>query len=308
MSRPVVAWWPAALGVLAASALGCGARERGFDEERAFGHLVAQVELGPRAPGSPGHRAALDYYVDHLEGLADRVTLHSFEEVIPLDSTRVELNNVIAVFGEDEPFRICFAAHWDTRGRADEEADPARAAEPGPGANDGASGVAVLLEVATALAASPPGVGVDLVLFDGEDGGVAGVPGSWALGSQRFVRDHPGYRPAFVVVIDMVGRRGLSIPKEGNSVAAAGSLVEAIWAIGREIGLTVLADSVGAPVYDDHIPFLEARIPAVDLISLDDPDWHTLRDLPENCAPESLGEIGRLLLALVARAEATSRH
>jgi hypothetical protein len=151
-------------------------------------------------------------------------------------------------------------------------------------------------------------VGVDLVLFDGEDGGLEGDPLSWALGSQRFVRDHPTYRPAFVVVIDMIGRRGLSVPKEANSVAAAGPLVEAIWATGRELGLTVLADSVGAPVYDDHIPFLEARIPAVDLISLDDPDWHTLRDLPGNCAPESLGQIGRLLLALVARAEASGRR
>lgn len=289
------------------SLAGCGPRERGFDQDRAFAHLVDQVEVGPRAPGQPGHRAALEYYLDHLEGLADRVTLHRFEDVLAVDSTRADLANVIAVFGEEEPFRICLGAHWDTRGRADEEEDPARAARPGPGANDGASGVAVLLEIATALAAVPPGIGVDLILFDAEDGGVEGVPESWARGSRRFVRDHPEYRPAFVVIIDMIGRRGVSIPKEGNSVLAAGPLVEAIWATGRELGLTVLADSVGAAVYDDHIPFLEARIPAVDLISLDDPDWHTLRDLPENCAPESLGEIGRLLLALVARAEETSR-
>jgi hypothetical protein len=105
------------------------------------------------------------------------------------------------------------------------------------------------------------------------------------------------------VILDMVGRRGTRIPREGNGAVSAPQLVAAVWAVAREEGLTVLADTLGVPVMDDHIPFLAARIPAVDLIDLDDPAWHTSGDLPANCAPESLGQLGRLVLALVERAE-----
>ncbi|MEZ5065481.1 MAG: M28 family peptidase [bacterium] len=290
-------------------ALGACARgERRFDAARAFGHLEAQVALGPRVPGTPAHAAARDLFVEHFRARADTVWLHSFEQTIPLDSSRVRADNVVAVFNPEAPYRICLGAHWDSRARADEEEDPALAALPVPGANDGASGVAVLLEVATALAAHPPAVGVDLVLFDVEDGGVHEQPETWALGSARFVADHPSYRPAFAIVVDMVGRRGLRIPREGNSMAAAGGLVNVVWEIGRELELGCLVDSTSAPVFDDHVPFLRARIPAVDLIDLADPNWHTTRDLPEACAPESLDEVGRLLLGVIARAEASRRR
>jgi hypothetical protein len=308
-SRPAERRFPsgralAALGVVLLAA-GCGAPERRFDAERAYGHLVTQVEIGPRAPGTDGHARGAAYLRSHLEATADRVSAHRFHAISPLDSTSLDLTNLVAVFTEDAPKRILFGAHWDTRVRSDEEEDEALRNRPVPGANDGASGVAVLLELATALAEHPPGVGVDLVLFDGEDQGVEADPDSWALGSQAFVRDHPAYRPAFVVVIDMVGRTGTRIPREAHSVLAAGPLVEAVWAAGRDLGLTVLADSLGGPVVDDHIPFLRAGIPAIDLIDLEDPDWHTTRDLPGNCSPEPLGEIGALLLELIARAEAS---
>jgi Zn-dependent M28 family amino/carboxypeptidase len=163
----------------------------------------------------------------------------------------------------------------------------------------------VLLEVATALAARPPAIGVDLVLFDGEDQGRPSEPETYALGSQEFVRAHPEYRPAFVVNLDMVGRKGLRIPKEPHSVVGAAWLVERVWAAGRDIGSTVLVDSLGPPVFDDHVAFLRAGIPAVDLIDLRDPNWHTTADLPEACAPESLGEVGRLVLAVLRDAERT---
>ena len=282
-----------------------GCSERAFDEARAYRHLVDQVELGPRVPGSDGHAAALEYFRAHLEARADRVHVHGFEMTSPLDSTSIPVRNVVAVFEPERPQRVLFSAHWDTRPIADEDPDPARRLSPVPGANDGASGTAVLLEIATALAARPPGVGVDLVLFDGEDQGRADEPETFALGSARFVADHPGYRPAFAVNLDMVGRQGLQIPREPHSVLGAAWLVERIWAIGEEIGTTVLADSLGPPVFDDHVPFLRAGVPAVNLIDFRDPNWHTVADTPDACAPESLGEVGRLVLAIVRHAEKT---
>ncbi len=282
---------------------GCGAPERSFDGERAFAHLEAQVAAGPRVPGRPGHARGLELLRRHLEGAADRVSLHRFHEVSPLDSTSLDLTNVVAVFHEESPTRILFGAHWDSRAIADQDPDEALRSSPVPGANDGASGVAVLLEVATALREVPPGIGVDLVFFDGEDQGLTDVPESWALGATAFVRDHATYRPAFVVIIDMVGRTGTRIPREGHSVLRAGPLVEAVWSLAGDLGLTVLQDSLGAAIMDDHIPFLRAGIPAIDLIGFDDPDWHTTNDLPQNCSPAVLEEVGRLLLGLVARAE-----
>lgn len=280
---------------------------RTFDAERAWGHLVAQVEAGPRIPGTEGHRAVLARLRAHLEPRADRVLLHEFTETSPLDSTEMRLTNVIAVFGAERTSRLMFGAHWDTRPVADQEETDSLRALPVPGANDGASGVAVLLEVAEALARREPEVGVDLVFFDGEDSGQDDVPRSFALGSQRFVRDHPTYRPRVAVILDMVGRRDARIPREGNSAMYAGWAVESVWGAARDLGLTVLVDSVGPPTFDDHIPFLEAGIPAVDILDLRDPAWHTTRDLPENCAPETLDQIGRLVLELIARAEAGQR-
>jgi hypothetical protein len=288
-----------ALGALAA----CGPAPRNFDETRAFEHLLTQVRFGPRIPGSEGHRKQYEWMRDHLQMTAERVSEHTFAAVSPLDSTNVEFRSLVAVFNEKSPRRILFGAHWDTRAVADEETDPELRKQPVPGANDGGSGVAILLEIASQLKERPPEIGVDLAFFDGEDQGLHGDPRSWALGSQRFVKDHPQYRPAFAVILDMVGREGTLIPREGNSMIASAPLVERIWELGRLSGSTVLADSTGRPVFDDHIAFLEAGIPAVDLIDLDDPMWHTTKDLPEHCSPQSLGEVGRLVQEIIRRAE-----
>lgn len=281
----------------------CGPRERLFDGGRAFEHLEAQVALGARVPGSEAHRRALEYFQTHFRSTADRVTLHSFDGTSPLDSSQVTFHNVLAVFGPESRHRILIGAHWDSRSRADKDPDPAKRSLPVPGANDGASGVAILLELARVLKQRPPEIGVDLVLFDAEDCGREGEPFTYSLGSQRFVADHPEYRPGYVVLLDMVGRKGSRIPREANSVAAAPDLVRGVWAVAKEIGTTVLIDSTGPAVMDDHIPFLAKGIPAVDLIDLADPAWHTTSDLPENCSPETLQEIGRLVLALIGKAE-----
>ena len=289
------------LAVLAATA--CDPAPRPFDASAAFARLEEQVAMGPRVPGSAAHRACLEYLESTLTPLADRVTLHAFDDVCAIDSTRATFHNVVAVFAPGERRRVLFGAHWDSRPVADQDPDPTKRGDPVPGANDGASGVAVLLEVARALKARPPAVGVDLVFFDGEDCGTEEDVRSWGRGSQRFVADHPGYRPGYAVILDMVGRKGTRIPREANSVARSPALVDAIWALARAEGLTVLADSTGSPVMDDHIAFLAAGIPAADLIDLSDPAWHTVSDLPAGCSPDALAEVGRLVLALIDRAE-----
>jgi Peptidase family M28 len=291
------------LPLLLATAAGCSPPPREFDESAAWRHLETQVAFGPRIPGSQGHANTLAYLREHLEACADAVSIDTFDGVCALDSTAMTLHNVVAVFRPDAPRRLLFGAHWDTRPFADQDPDESRRRDPVPGANDGASGVAILLEVASALKTSPPGVGVDLVFFDGEDCGTEADADSWALGSQRFVAANPRYRPAYAVVVDMVGRKGMVLPKEGNSVAVSGPLTHAIWREAARLGEPAFVDSVARPVWDDHIAFLKAGIPAVDLIDFDDPHWHTTSDLPEHCAPASLGQVGRLLLALVRKAE-----
>ena len=291
------------LCVALAPAPACSPAPRNFDESRAFEHLLTQVSFGPRIPGSEGHRQAHEWMRAHLDETADRVTEHTFSTTSPIDSTSMELRSLVGVFNEKSSSRVLFGAHWDTRAISDEETDENLRKMPVPGANDGGSGVAVLLEIASQLKERPPAIGVDLAFFDGEDQGLHGDPRSWALGSQRFVKDFPQYRPAFVVILDMVGRKDTRILREGNSMIASAPLVDRIWELGRLSGCSVLVDSIGRPVFDDHVPFLEAGIPAVDLIDMADPYWHTTKDLPEHCSSTSLGEVGRLVQEIIRRAE-----
>src|SRR5690606_32148742 len=158
----------------------------------------------------------------------------------------------------------------------DRDPDPAKRSRPVPGANDGASGVAVLLEIARILHANPLGIGVDMILFDLEDLGTAEqveadaaearIP--FAIGSAAFVRNNPTYRPTFGILLDMVGDRNLRIPKEGYSRAYAPRIVEKVWAAAERVGAEAFVDEPGGAVEDDHVPFLRAGIPMVDLIHL----------------------------------------
>jgi Zn-dependent M28 family amino/carboxypeptidase len=199
-------------------------------------------------------------------------------------------------------------AHYDTRPRSDRETDPARAALPLIGANDGASGTAVLLHLAELLAAAPPPAGVDLLFFDVEDYGREGDLAHYCLGSARLARTWDefggplaGGRPRGLVLLDMVGKRDLAIPMEGYSLRMAEPWTRALFARAAELGLDAFVSEPGPAVYDDHVPFLQAGIPAVDLIDFDFPEWHTQRDVPAACSPASLEAVGRLVWDLCRR-------
>jgi glutaminyl-peptide cyclotransferase len=287
----------AVAGVIVVAALlaGCGRPE--FDGQRAYATLREQCDFGPRPPGSEAHEAMLAWLVVTLNGLADNVALQNFTTTAADGDVR--LTNVIASFSPERRERILLCAHWDTRAVADRDPDPANRGKPIPGADDGASGVAILIELARVMADRRPPAGVDLVFFDGEDGGDGGGLGNWCLGSRYYASRMGDYCPRFAVVVDMVGDGDLSIPRESNSWSANPEVVERVWAAAKKVGASHFVDALGTPIYDDHAPLILAGVPTALLIDFDYPWWHTLEDTPDKCSPESLGEVGRVLVELV---------
>ena len=273
-----------------------------FDKGNAFRYLVEQCEFGPRNPGSNGYKQCLDYLQKTLVGFADTVLLQPFVLDDLVDKKSYDLTNIIARFKMDEPEQLLIGAHWDTRPWADEDPVPEKRNDPIIGANDGASGVAVILELARILNASPPPIGITLVLFDGEDMGRSGTPKSYAQGSLAFAKDLPIEKPDEAIILDMIGDAELHIPIERYSYQQNRQLVKKLWGLAKGLSLDAFESRIEYSIYDDHVPlWAEAKIPAVDIIDFNYPNsytnyWHTTQDLPEHCSAESLGQIGTLLV------------
>ncbi len=273
-----------------------------FDEQRAFEDLKAQVAFGPRAPGSEGHARCRDWLAEQLKAAgATHVTLQEFPDTV--GGVPYALTNVRARFGPATGAWIVLGAHWDTRLWADRDPDPSKHNLPVLGANDGASGVAVLLETARAFGRRPPPVGVEIVLFDGEDLGRGVGVADFCRGSRHYVRvlQHP--RPSLVVVLDMIGDADLDIYYEQNSYNVAPNIVERIWQGAEKVGATAFHPEPRHNVYDDHAPFIEAGIPGINLIDFDYPAWHTTSDSLVRVSANSLGQVGRTVLWYVYGSE-----
>jgi hypothetical protein len=277
-----------------------------FSGTRAYEYLKAQTAFGPRSPNSPGHAACLSYLVSTLKGFADQVRLQEFVQE-GYDGEKLRLTNIVASYKPDAPARLLLCAHWDSRPRAEYDENRSRRNEPIHGANDGASGVGVLLELARLLKETPPSVGVDLVLFDGEDYGKNGDHALYLIGSRYFARNKPvDYLPRFGILLDMVGDAFLDLPKEANSVKFAPDIVSMVWNTARELGISQFLEEKGEEILDDHIPLNEAGIKTIDIIDFNYPDdtnryWHTHQDTPEHCSPESLGAVGTVITHVVYR-------
>ena len=274
-----------------------------FSGREAFRFLTAQTDFGPRNPGSKGHERCLAYLEQTLVRLADAVRLQPFSHP-GYDGTTLHLTNIIASFKPESPARILLCAHWDTRPRADRDENPRRRNEPILGANDGASGVAVLLELAPLLKALPPTVGVDIVLFDGEDYGKEGDTRNYLLGSRYFAYRVTDYVPRFGILLDMVGDAALELPREGHSLRFAPDIVNTVWNTARGLGITEFVDYLGEEIIDDHLPLNEAGIKTIDIIDFNYPDpthryWHTHQDTPEHCSAESLDAVGTVVANVV---------
>jgi len=285
--------------LLAAS---CGGPE-GPDGARALERVKRQVAFGPRVPGSASHAAMRAWLVAELERLGGRVERQAFRDTV--GGAEWTLENVIARWGPEGGRRMALFAHYDSRPWCDEDPDPAKRATPLPGANDGGSGVAVLLEVAEALHARAPAVGVDLVFLDGEDLGRPTSPDEYCRGSRGYARrlppPHDPARPVAAFVFDMVGDRDLGIWDEGTSAARATNLVGLVHEAARATGAAHFHEGVRHTLIDDHVPLLDAGLPAVDIIDFDYPAWHTTADTPDRVSAESLAEVSGVALWLVYR-------
>lgn len=262
-----------------------------FDGQRAYQDVIRQVEFGPRIPGTEGHARVITYIQAELKaaGWQSEVLVDSFKGQT--------VKNIRAWRVEAEPV-ILLGAHYDTRIYADDDPNPENRAKPVPGANDGGSGVAVLLELARALpAAVETSAPVELVFFDAEDNGrIAGW--DWILGSSAYAASMQS-RPQAVVVVDMIGDAGLDIYMERNSDP---ELTRQIWGTAKRLGYEhVFIPEYKYRVLDDHVPFLEKGLKAAVVIDLDYPYWHTIDDTPDKVSAQSLEVVGKTLLAWLAK-------
>ena len=274
-----------------------------FDGQSAFSYLEKQVSFGPRNPGSNGHVQCLLFLQNELGKFADQVRLQPFDYQDLSAKKLLKLTNIIASFKPRASARLFLAAHWDTRPTADNDRLYNRQT-PIPGANDGASGVAVLLEIARRLKSKPPAVGVDLIFFDGEDYGREGHLDEYFLGSRYYARHARNYAPRYGILLDMVGDANLAIPREANSVAALPQVVERVWQLAHSLGYYEFEDRIGLPVSDDHVVLMQYGIPCIDIIDFEYPDkhnryWHTLQDTPDKCSDYSLQVVGDVMLQLI---------
>jgi len=271
-----------------------------FDGARAYEDLLDQCDLGTREPGSAGAQAALELFQETLEPLADEFHFQHFQLADPYSDGTLNLTNVIARFQPEKTDRIILCAHWDSRPRG--EYDKQFPNRPILGANDGASGVAVLLEIARQLELSPTQPGIDIILFDGEDYGKPGDLEHYLLGSTYYVQH--AYRPRArqVILLDMVGDAQLQLKIDPVSYRSAPHVMEELWKLAASIGYTQFKLTQGSAMYDDHVPFIDAGIPAIDIIDFEYPGpdnryWHTQEDTPDKCSAESMEAVGNTLLS-----------
>jgi hypothetical protein len=292
-----------ASAVLALVGTACAEDRFAVDGARALGRVTRQVEAGPRIPGTPGHAAVRDWIASELERLGATVERQRF-----VDTTLgrpEELVNLIGRFGTARAPQtrgaLVLCAHYDTRPWADADPDSTKWDEPVPGANDGGSGVAVLLEVAELLSRRPPPCPVELVFFDGEDQGSRADPSTYSRGARGYAARLADPKPRAAFLFDMVGDRDLAIHPEVQSAERASNLVAQVLEAASATGASHFHREPRYRVVDDHVPLLDAGVPAVDIIDFDYPAWHTVGDLPDQVAAESLAEVARVAAWLVYR-------
>ncbi len=270
-----------------------------FNQERAFQRLQDLCAFGPRNHDSEGKSKAEEWIKRSLRDSGAEVSVHEFQHT-PKGTVKSEtFRNIIGRLRPELQNRVLIGTHYDTRSTADKDQNEARRNEPIIGANDGGSGVAVLLEMAELWRDDPPRIGIDLIFFDGEDFGRDHDLDEYFLGSKAYSRDFPDYRPLWGVVLDMVGDASFEIRKEKDSVSRAPATVDRVWSAAGRVGASGITDQLGGRVYDDHTAFLDKGIPVVLLIDFSYGSFHTTADTLDKCSPDSLGRVGRTVMEAV---------
>ncbi len=276
-----------------------------FDGKLAIKLAEEHLAFGTRVPGSKGWQEAGDWMVAKLNVLADTVFEQRWTHKL-VNGDSIPQRNIIAQFNPKSTERVLYVVHWDTRPIADNEADPEDQKKPIMGANDGASGVALLIALADALHKNKTSMGVDLLFVDGEDYGDFTEETDVLIGSKYFAQNipWPSYRPLFGVVWDMIGGKDLKIYQEQNSLAGAPEVVTRVWKAAADAGhADVFIPQPKYAVMDDHIPLLEVGLRVIDVIDLDYKYHHSLQDTFDKLSEESLRKVGTVALSLVRTKE-----
>jgi hypothetical protein len=266
-----------------------------FDQSIAWSWLTKQCDFGPRVPNTAGHVKCRDMIFEETKRQCDTAELQPFSHIWSTDNSKRKMWNIIGYQNwENATTRIVLLTHWDTRPTANEEPKEADRKKPITGANDGASGTAVLLELMRNTKSVPKSLGICYLFVDGEDLG----PGldEMFLGADYFAKNQPTKKPNYGILLDMIGDKDLKIPVEPNSYRMAKDVTLALFRHAKSIGMEKTFDmNMGPEILDDHLTMNEHGIPTVDFIDFDYEPWHTLRDTPDKCSAESLGKVGKFL-------------
>jgi glutaminyl-peptide cyclotransferase len=277
-----------------------------FDAPRAMEYLTAVCKIGPRMSGTDGMKKQQELLQKHFEDLGGKVAFQRFTGKALSEGKDVEMANIIVSWHPEKTRRVILCSHYDTRPIADQEPNRRRWHDPFVSANDGGSGVALLMEMANHMKDLDANVGVDFVLFDGEEY-VFDPQDKYFLGSEEFARQYrkskDKARYLAAVLLDMVGGKNAKFPMEQKSYWKAPQLTQELWKTADELGCTAFRSTEFSrfEVEDDHVPLNNAGIPAVDIIDFSYTHWHRLTDVPENCSGDSLEQVARVLGVWVQR-------
>ena len=284
-----------------------------FDTDSAYSYVATMIDFGPRVPNTPAHGKAADWLNAKLNEFGWEVSEQT-GVLTAFDGTRLNMRNIFAQLNPEAPNRLLLLSHWDSRPWADADPDPAKREQPVPGANDGASGVGVLLEIARQLSLQNSGAAVDILLVDAEDWGSHDDEDSWALGTRYFAQHPPkeGYRPLQAILLDMVGSPDARFGYEYFSAQSNPQLLQRLWSAAAALGHDrYFHTGFGGAVTDDHLELIKTGIPAIDIIDYRnspdyqgfDPVWHTTSDTMDNISPETLSAVGESVLFLIHNLE-----
>ena len=285
-----------------------------FDRDSAFAYVKKQTEFGPRVPNTEAHRQTRKWLVSKFEEFGAEVIEQNFDATIYTGEV-YKSTNIIAQYNPAASKRVILAAHWDSRHTADHDPLEENHSQPVMGADDGGSGVGVLLEVARQIQQNPIDLGIDIILFDAEDngdGGDQGRPEGWCLGAQYWSRNFhkKDYKAKYGILLDMVGGKNAQFTKDAVSRSYAPRVVKKTWSLAKSMGYgNFFLDKNTGPLTDDHLFVNQiAKIPMIDIINLPNTNpkpfvdhWHTVEDTIDKIDPRTLRAVGQVVLAVIYR-------